>query len=86
VVNDPEPARKRIGVRCVESSVQHIASSRANIRSRPGEAQMTSWVRFESAEGAGFGVLDGASIRVHEGDLFDGRSPPIAACRAVPFN
>ena len=47
---------------------------------------MTSWVRFESAEGAGFGVLDGASIRVHEGDLFD---RPLAdrshASRAMPF-
>jgi hypothetical protein len=36
---------------------------------------MTSWVRFETAEGAGFGVLDGASIRVHEGDLFDRPRP-----------
>ncbi len=42
---------------------------------------MTSWVRFESAEGAGFGVLDGASIRVHEGDLFD---RPLATDRSVP--
>ena len=41
---------------------------------------MTSWVRFESAEGAGFGVLDGASIRVHEGDLFD---RPTATDRSV---
>jgi 2-keto-4-pentenoate hydratase/2-oxohepta-3-ene-1,7-dioic acid hydratase in catechol pathway len=51
-----------------------IARTRRIERERlklPGEAQMTSWVRFESAEGAGFGVLDGASIRVHEGDLFD---------------
>ena len=32
---------------------------------------MTSWVRFETAESAGFGVLDDALIRVHEGDLFD---------------
>lgn len=31
---------------------------------------MTSWVRFESAEGAGFGVLEGESVRVCEGDLF----------------
>ena len=36
---------------------------------------MTSWVRFESAEGAGFGVLEGASIRVHEGDLFERPQP-----------
>jgi 2-keto-4-pentenoate hydratase/2-oxohepta-3-ene-1,7-dioic acid hydratase in catechol pathway len=47
---------------------------------------MTSWVRFESEEGSGFGVLDGASIRVHEGDLFDrpqptGRSVPRDAVR-----
>jgi 2-keto-4-pentenoate hydratase/2-oxohepta-3-ene-1,7-dioic acid hydratase in catechol pathway len=47
---------------------------------------MTSWVRYESEEGSGFGVLDGASIRVHEGDLFDrpqptGRSVPRDAVR-----
>jgi 2-keto-4-pentenoate hydratase/2-oxohepta-3-ene-1,7-dioic acid hydratase in catechol pathway len=47
---------------------------------------MTSWVRDESEEGSGFGVLDGASIRVHEGDLFDrpqptGRSVPRDAVR-----
>ena len=47
---------------------------------------MTSWVRYESEEGSGFGVLDGASIRVHEGDLFDrprpvGRSLPRDAVR-----
>ena len=41
---------------------------------------MTSWVRFETADGAGFGVLDGASIRVHEGDLFE---RPLATGRTV---
>ena len=52
---------------------------------------MTAWVRYESEQGSGFGVLDGASIRVHEGDLFDrpqatGRSVPRDAVRlAMPM-
>ncbi|MEO7337092.1 MAG: DUF2437 domain-containing protein, partial [Caldimonas sp.] len=36
---------------------------------------MTAWVRFESAEGTGFGTLDGSSITVHEGDLFNQPRP-----------
>jgi len=41
------------------------------------------WVRFDHQGTAGFGMLDGASITVHEGDMFgsarpNGRSLPLA--------
>jgi 2-keto-4-pentenoate hydratase/2-oxohepta-3-ene-1,7-dioic acid hydratase in catechol pathway len=32
---------------------------------------MTRWARFTASDGAGFGQVDGDSIRVFEGDLFD---------------
>ena len=32
---------------------------------------MTRWVRFVAPEGAGFGSIEGESVAVHEGDLFD---------------
>ena len=32
---------------------------------------MTRWARFTASDGAGFGQIDGDSIRVFEGDLFD---------------
>ena len=32
---------------------------------------MTRWARFTAADGAGFGQVDGDSIRIFEGDLFD---------------
>lgn len=31
---------------------------------------MTTWLRFESSEGAGFGTLDGERIEEYQGDLF----------------
>ena len=33
---------------------------------------MTNWVRFETDGAAGFGVLDGETIAVHDGDMFGG--------------
>ncbi|MEP7056391.1 MAG: fumarylacetoacetate hydrolase family protein [Caldimonas sp.] len=36
---------------------------------------MTRWVRYTDAEGSGFGSLDGDSIRVFEGDMFDAPRP-----------
>ena len=36
---------------------------------------MTRWVRFIAAEGAGFGRLEGASIVVFDGDMFDRPQP-----------
>src|SRR5215218_3224934 len=59
---------------------RRCAGSRKHSQIDQGEAQMTSWVRFESAEGAGFGVLDGASIHIYEGDLFH---RPLATDRSV---
>ena len=32
---------------------------------------MTRWARFTTPDGAGFGQIEGESIRVFEGDLFD---------------
>jgi hypothetical protein len=79
-VNDRHDGAEKNACAAIEcSSRAHGALERERLK-LPGEAQMTSWVRFESAEGAGFGVLDGASIRVHEGDLFD---RPTATDRSV---
>jgi 2-keto-4-pentenoate hydratase/2-oxohepta-3-ene-1,7-dioic acid hydratase in catechol pathway len=36
---------------------------------------MAAWVRFEINGQVGFGTIDGDSIAVHEGDLFDGAQP-----------
>jgi 2-keto-4-pentenoate hydratase/2-oxohepta-3-ene-1,7-dioic acid hydratase in catechol pathway len=50
-----------------------------------GKAQaMTKWVRFEEKGRTGFGVLEGETIVVHEGDMFGapqpaGRSLPVAS-------
>ena len=32
---------------------------------------MTHWIRFQHAGAAGFGTLDGGTIAVHEGDMFE---------------
>ncbi|MDQ6681468.1 MAG: fumarylacetoacetate hydrolase family protein [Pseudomonadota bacterium] len=42
---------------------------------------MTRWVRYTAAEGTGFGSLDGNSIRVFDGDLFDAPRPTGAVRR-----
>ena len=36
---------------------------------------MTLWVRFERNGEAGFGTLDGETVAVHRGDMFDGPAP-----------
>lgn len=33
---------------------------------------MTIWVRFEAKGGSGFGTLEGETVHVHAGDMFDG--------------
>jgi 2-keto-4-pentenoate hydratase/2-oxohepta-3-ene-1,7-dioic acid hydratase in catechol pathway len=37
--------------------------------------QRQHWVRFEGADGTGFGTLDGARIAVHRGDMFSNPEP-----------
>ena len=36
---------------------------------------MTQWLRFERNGQAGFGTLEGDTIRVHSGNMFDGATP-----------
>ncbi len=43
---------------------------------------MARWVRFDDAGEVGFGTLEGDSITVHEGDMFDA---PRATGRALPL-
>ncbi len=43
---------------------------------------MTLWVRFDDEGQAGFGTLDGDTITVHQGDMFD---TPKANGRALPL-
>jgi 2-keto-4-pentenoate hydratase/2-oxohepta-3-ene-1,7-dioic acid hydratase in catechol pathway len=40
---------------------------------------MAHWIRFEHQGRAGFGVLEGESIKVHSGDMFAGAQPTGAA-------
>lgn len=47
------------------------------------------WLRFAQAGHAGFGVLDGESVRVHRGDLFGANEPsgeqlPLAGLELLP--
>ena len=36
---------------------------------------MAHWIRFERQGQAGFGTLDGETIRVHDGDMFEAPRP-----------
>jgi hypothetical protein len=36
---------------------------------------MARWMRFKTSDDAGFGVLDGETVIVHEGDMFAAASP-----------
>ena len=36
---------------------------------------MALWVRFEVSGNVGFGLLEGARVQVHSGDMFDGAAP-----------
>ena len=42
---------------------------------QPREAEVAHWIRFEHQGQTGFGTLDGATIRVHEGDMFEEPRP-----------
>ncbi len=44
---------------------------------------MPQWIRFADGGAAGFGILDGSSIRVHAGNLYDS---PQATGRTVALD
>ena len=44
-------------------------------RQPPREAEVAHWIRFEHQGQTGFGTLDDAIIRVHEGDMFEEPRP-----------
>jgi 2-keto-4-pentenoate hydratase/2-oxohepta-3-ene-1,7-dioic acid hydratase in catechol pathway len=50
---------------------------------QPSEEKMTRWIRFVEDEVPAFGVLDGAQIAVHTGDMF--RSP-VPAGRTISLD